>query len=315
MLGAGQRRWEPVEWAVEALEAATAAWVRQLPRLLTAASFCSFLGRPEVAYGYSQAALRLEAAGDHDPFAAGWAGQLDAMAQGYAGRMESMGESLARLSAPGSPARPRCLALYVYVLATLNRSAEALALADEAVAVARSRANPHWIVEALLASGRALERSEPDRALTVLREAHHLARVHSILTLQSRVALDIAGLEARYGDADRALQLLDETVASFHRGGELPEVAYTIVNLAMLFDRLDQPETAATLAGIATDGPKGAGIVALPDVVERLRARLGDAATDAAIATGAHMDLATGVGYSRDQIAIAQRERAQRRVD
>ena len=69
--------------------------------------------------------------------------------------------------------------------------------------------------------------------------------------MEGLVARDTAGLEARHGDVDRALELLDDTISLFHRGGQLHNVAGTIANLAVLFDRFDQPEIAATLAGIA----------------------------------------------------------------
>ena len=131
--------------------------------------------------------------------------------------------------------------------------------------------------------------------------------------IESLVARDAAGLEARHGDVDRALELLDEAIASLHRGGEVPNVAGTIASLAMLFDRLDRPAIAATLIGITMDHSRGAVLVDLPDLIARFRLRLGDAAADAAMAAGTHMDLAAGVHYAREQIAIVQRERAEHR--
>jgi predicted ATPase len=85
MIGPTAQRWEPVDWAVETLETATAASVPQLPRLLTAASYCEFLGRPEEALEYAEAAARLEAAGEFDPFAAGWSAHMAAIAHFNAG--------------------------------------------------------------------------------------------------------------------------------------------------------------------------------------------------------------------------------------
>ena len=54
-------RFESVGWAEELLDAATATQVRQLPRLYTAASICSYTGRPGDAVGYAQTAVALEA--------------------------------------------------------------------------------------------------------------------------------------------------------------------------------------------------------------------------------------------------------------
>ena len=129
--------------------------------------------------------------------------------------------------------------------------------------------------------------------------------------MASLAARDTARLEARHGDVDRALQLLDETVASFHRGGELPNVAATIASLTVLFDRLERPAVAATLLGITMDHSRGTVVIDVPTLVARFRSRLGDTTTDAAITAGTHMDLAAGVRYAHEQIAIVQRERAQ----
>jgi hypothetical protein len=95
MIGPTAQRWEPVDWAVDTVETATAAGVPQLPRLLTAASYCEFLGRPEEALEYAEAAVRLEAAGGHDPFAAGWSAHMAAIAHFNPGRRERAFERLA----------------------------------------------------------------------------------------------------------------------------------------------------------------------------------------------------------------------------
>ena len=59
ILGYMLLRFEPVGWADEILDAATAADVRQLPRLYTAASACSQIGRRQVAVGYAHTAVAL----------------------------------------------------------------------------------------------------------------------------------------------------------------------------------------------------------------------------------------------------------------
>jgi predicted ATPase len=313
MLGWASQRFEPVGWAVETLESATVAGVPQLPRLLTAAGYCAFLGRPDEALEYTEAARQMDAAGGHDSFGAGWSGNLHALAQMYAGRPERGVEVLAgELSSQELALRLPCLTSYVYMLTVVNQSQEALALADTALELTRSRRNPFFIALVLLGYGRALGASDPDRSLALLREAHGVTRTHPIAQMESLVARDTAALEAVYGDVDRALELLDDAIESFHRGGEVFNVAGTIANLAMLFARrLDALEIAATLAGYAMNRPRGAAIVDLPGLVVHLRLRLGDAATDAAIAAGTQMDLSAGVRYARTQIAIVRRERAE----
>jgi predicted ATPase len=315
MIGPTAQRWEPVDWAAETLETATAAGVLQLPRLLTAASYCAFLGRPEEALEYAQAAVRLEAAGGNDPFAAGWSAHMAAIAHFNAGRRVRAFEILAdELSGQELAARLPTLTLYLWMLTVVNRSQDALAIADAALELTRSRRNPFWIALILVGYASALEASDPDRALTLLREAHEITRAHPIAAMESQAATAMAEFEARHGDLDRALELLDHAIASFHRSGEVFNVARTIADLAMLLDsRLDRPKIAATLAGFTMHGPVTGVMVDLPGLVVHVRTRIGDAATDSAIAAGAHMDLAEGVRYARDEIAIVQRERAEHR--
>jgi predicted ATPase len=312
ILGREQSRLEPVGWAVETLDAATAAGVAQLPRLFTAASQCAYLGRPDEGVEYAQAARQLEATGKHDPFPFGWSGVGEGVAHLYAGRLERAVEVMAEV-ASHDPTHPLALGFLIYMLAAMNRAPEALAMGDENLERTRARGNPAAIAYGLLAYGRALEASDPDRALRLLREAHEVAGAHPMAFVESLAARDTARLEARHGDVDRALELLDEAIASFHRGGEIANVAGTIASLAMLFDRLDRPHVAATLVGITMDHSRGAVIIDLPGLIEHVRSRLGDTATDAAIAAGAHMELTAGVRYARDQIAIVQRERTEHR--
>jgi tetratricopeptide (TPR) repeat protein len=198
------------------------------------------------------------------------------------------------------------------MLTVVDRSEDALAMADAALELARSRRNPFWLALTLLGYASALEASDPDRALTLLREAHGLTRAHPIAAMEPQVASVMAEVEARQGDADRALELFDDAIASFHRSGEIFNVPRTIAGLAMLLDtRLDRPDIAATLVGFTVHRPTVGVKVDLPGLVVRVRSRLGDAHADAAFAAGAQMDLASGVRYAREQIASLQRERAE----
>jgi predicted ATPase/class 3 adenylate cyclase len=309
---AREQRLEPVGWAVETLEAASAADVRQLPRLYTAASLCSYLGRPDEGVEYAHAALQLEATGEHDPFDVRWSGLFEGVAHLYAGRLERAVELMAEL-ASHDPPNPFALGALVYYLPSLGRSDEALAMADENLGLTRARGNPIGIVYALLGYGRALESSDPDRALQVVREAHEVAGAHPIGFMGSIAARDTARLEARHGDVDQALELLDVTITSFYRAGDADNAAGTAADLASVFNRLGRTEIAGTLAGIATQSNHGLVTASLSGLIGPLRSQLGDASTDAAIAAGARMDLAAGVRYARDQIALVQRERAKRR--
>jgi hypothetical protein len=77
-------------------------------------------------------------------------------------------------------------------------------------------------------------------------------------------------------------------------------------NLAVCFDRIDQPDVAATIYGASTLQPVGQFTVELSGVVDHLRAVLGDTAFDNCAATGAAMDAANAVAYARHHIELAR---------
>ena len=82
---------------------------------------------------------------------------------------------------------------------------------------------------------------------------------------------------------------------SFHRAGNVANLAATLANLAVFFDRIERPEIAATVYGAST-GHASIDIVAnLPAVVDHLRSVLGEPAFDECVAAGAAMEPAEAV--------------------
>ena len=101
--GRALQRFEAAGWAEEILEAGPAADLAQLPRLYTAASLCSYTGRPEAAVGYAQAAVALEADARYDPFDPAWTRYREAVAHLLAGRLDRYLEICAGLEGqPGA---------------------------------------------------------------------------------------------------------------------------------------------------------------------------------------------------------------------
>ena len=92
-----------------------------------------------------------------------------------------------------------------------------------------------------------------------------------------------------------------------HRAGDVGNLALVFADLAVLFDRLEQPATAATLYGASTRGDIG-WVLDLPAVVDHLRDVLGEADLEACVATGAAMDLSDATQYAQRQIRPAQRQ-------
>jgi hypothetical protein len=305
------QRFEAVGWAEEILEAAQAADLAQLPRLYTAASFCMYTGRPEQAVGYTQAAQALEADARYHPFDPTWTRYKEAVAHLHAGRFERYLEICAGLEGqPGAGhVLGKCgqlLGLWQYV----GRDEEAGAIAEDTLTAARAHANPWCIAIAFFASGVGLARPDPARALRLFREGLGYAREHRQDVYESNIAQEAALLETLHGDPGQALALFDATLDSLHRTGNAVTLARVFSNLAVCFDRIDQPDVAATVYGASTFQPVSQYVLGLPGVVDRLRAVLGDTAFDNCAATGAAMDAADAVAYARHHIELARRQAA-----
>jgi hypothetical protein len=118
-----------------------------------------------------------------------------------------------------------------------------------------------------------------------------------------------AGLQALHGDLGEALALFDAALDRFHSAGSAADLGGTLAVVAVCFDRLNQPDVAATLYG-ASNPALSQYVVDLPAVVDHLRAALGDAAFDQYAATGAAMTVADAVGYARRHIELARRQAA-----
>jgi predicted ATPase len=310
MLGHTLQRFEPAGWAEEILEAATAAELAQLPRLYTAASFCMYSGRYEDAVGYAQAALALGADARYDPFDPAWTSYREGLAHMFAGRLDRFIEICADLAAQPGTAHVLGGCGLLLALSLAGRAEEARAIAEDTLAAARAHANPWCIVLALDGSGRAFAPADPARAIRIARDGLAYAQEHRLPLFEASTALEVASLEALYGDPGQALALFDAALDSSHRAGNVATVAGTLVILAVCFDRFDQPDVAATLYGASTIRALGQYAVELAAVVDHLRAALGDAAFDQCAATGSAMDLADAVGYARHNIQLARRQAA-----
>jgi predicted ATPase len=301
-------RYEPVGWAEELLAAATVADVPQLPRLYAAAAFCSQIGRPDSGREYARRAAELERDPKYDPFNPRWAGIMEALAHIMAGDLEMTVGTCRELASRTGLERVIGLAIQTFILPALGRGEEARALADGAVSAAREHGNPFWIAMALDAYGRAYAQTDADKALGAFRESLEIADRNHIAFFRAGVAADFARLVAE-GDLDEGLALFDEIVDAAHRGGSPTQVDLALADLAFVFRDLGRAEIAATVYGSSTRSSNIAGVTLLPELIEHLRDRLGEATFDECVATGAAMETADAVRFARQQIQTARDER------
>jgi len=242
-------RFEPAGWAEEILAAAATAEVAQLPRLYTAAGLCMFSGHYDVALGYFQRAVALEADPRYDPFEDGWSTLFLAGAYLFAGQVDRCLDIYSGLAAQPGWAHLQGLWGLLMMLPAVGRAEEAMAIAEETLTATRAGGNPGNIALALAGYGRAFSESDPARALTAFRDGLAHTREHRVLLLEALLVQDAAGLEALHGDSQDALAMFDTAVDSAQRAGNIAALPHVFAGMAMMFDRLDRPETAATIYG------------------------------------------------------------------
>jgi hypothetical protein len=191
-------------------------------------------------------------------------------------------------------------------LAVLGRVDEARAVAEATVAAARAHGNPFWIGSSLAALGRVFGDADPARALRAIHEALAVARDHRVVYVEAIASRGAASLEARHGDARRAIALFQTTLESLHRfGDDVGNLVIAFGELAVLFDRLERPEIAATLYGASRRHGDIGWAIRLPYVVDHVRSILGEATFDELAGVGAAMALGDAVSYAQHQLQLA----------
>jgi predicted ATPase len=308
MFAISLQSYEPVGWAEELLEAATTADVAQLPRLYTAAAFCSQIGRPDTGLEYARRAVKLERDPRYDPLDPSWAEIVENFAHTNAGNVDMAIATLRELASRTGLERVLGLAVQAWALPSLGRSEEARGLADEAVTAARQHGNPFAIAFALGGYGRAFKETDPHKASNALREALECAHRNHLAFHGTVLAPELARLEVDHGDIDDGLVLFDDALDAASRAGpHNNHVGLALAHVACVFRDLGPGEIAATIYGASTRYPASIWAVpSLPEVLDQLRDRLGQATYDRCVAAGAAMEVSDAVRYARQQIRTAR---------
>ena len=181
-------------------------------------------------------------------------------------------------------------------------------MAEDTVTAARRHANPWFVAYALLGYGRAFTQADPTRALHAFREGHEYTTTHRVPLAQAVFAARLAGIEAVHGNREHALDLFDTALDSFHQAGNKAQLALALANLAVFFDRAEQPQVAATLYGATTHQPAAATDGDLPAAIDHLRAVLGDTVFNQYTAAGAAMEPGDVVAYAHHHIRTTRTE-------
>jgi predicted ATPase len=304
MLAFGLQRFEPVGWAEQLLPAATDAGVPQLPRLYTAASQCFYTLRPGDGVRYAERAVSLENDARFDPFENGWAHYWHGGTLAFAGHPKRALAIWTEQAAGTGSAHIQGRIGQTLVLPALGRSAEAIALVDDTISLARAHGNPWLINQALNVAGYAYRHDDPVRALDWFHQTLIYAVEHGSTFWETEAAQAAAPIELRHGDAHRALDLYERALELHHQSGNVLQAAQTILSLAGTFYALKKPDTAVILIGAAARYPT----LHDPYTVEGLRGTLGDATYERHLAIGVAMDLPEAVRFARDHIEASRRQ-------
>ena len=308
LMGFSIQLFETLAWAEELLEAATAADVRRLPRLYTAAGYACFAGRAEAARSHAHRATELEVDPRYDGCEPGYASFIEALCQVYCGDLDRYVELTGTVVQRYGKERAYGIASYVDGLQSIGRVDEALSLAEDAVEAARKIGNPYWVSYALWIVGLAFSKADAQRALAAWDEGVAFVREHRVEFFEGFLARDAARLHTSDGEPETALVLFSDAITAFHRAGNVPQLIITLASVPALFERIDRPEPSAMLLAAMASEPSGARHVpGLSDLDKRLTRRLGAKRAEELARSGSAMDRNSAAAYAQQQIARARR--------
>lgn len=296
-------------WAEELLDQAATQDVRRLPRLYTAAGYACFAGRAEAARANAHRATELEPDPRYDACEPGYAAFVEALGSVYCGDLDRYIELTGAVAKRYGSDRGYGLAAYVDGLQSAGRIEEALGLAEESVAAARSLGNPYWISYALWIAGMAFSKADVHRALAAWDEGVAFVREQRVQFFEGFLARDAARLHTSDGEPETALMLFADAIAAFHKAGNVPQLIITLASVPALFERLDRSAPAAMLLGALSREPSSVNHVPeLLDVGDRVNHSLGKTRAAELLSEGATLDLGDAAVYARQQIDVARRD-------
>jgi predicted ATPase/class 3 adenylate cyclase/DNA-binding CsgD family transcriptional regulator len=308
LMGFSVQLFETLAWAEELLPAATAADVRHLPRLYTAAGYACFAGRPEAARINAHRATELEVDARYDACEPGYATFVEALGNVYCGDLDRYVELTGAVARQYGSDRGYGLASYVDGLQSCGRIDEALALTEESVAAARSLGNPYWVAYSLWIAGMAFAKADIRRAFAAWDEGFAFVRAHRVQFFEGFLARDAARLHTSDGDAETALVLFADAIGAFHRAGNVPQLIITLASVPALFERFDRLAPAAVLLGALSREPSSfRHVPELGDLDKRV-GKLGEAHAAELMSEGALLDLGEAAVYTRQQLAATRRD-------
>jgi predicted ATPase len=306
LFGATVQTFEPIAWAEELIEPARVIDHPRLAFLYVIAAQCWNPGRIEAAVGYADAGqIVLGRSRDALPYGIEALLGLVYLAIGQPERLVEW--CRAQL------ARRRDTHVYirgwlVIALALAGSGGEAMDSADGLIEAADATGNPSWLALALTAYGLAFRDADPVGALNAFGRGLLIAQDSGYRAQASVLANGLALLEAEHGDTVSAFDHLTLAIRNFHNAGDTTTMRAPLANLAVLFDRLERYEPAATIAGFALSPMTASAVPEITTAITHLREVLGDQTYESLACKGETMTTAEMVTYAYDQIDQARTE-------
>ena len=306
LLGVGVQTLEPIAWAEELIQPARVADHPRLAFLYVIASLCYWTGRIEEAVGYSDAG-QIVLGRSRDALPGGiepWLGTVYLAI----GQPERLAEWCRALLARRRDTHVQIRAWLVVALSLAGSGGEAMDSADGLIEAAQATGSPGWLAWALGAYGLAFRDADPVGALNALGRGLVIAQDSGNRSVTSILANTLARFEAEHGDPLAAFDHLTLGIRGYHNAGDTTTIRVPLAILAVLFDRLERYEPAATIAGFALSPIAAAGVPEITTAITHLRDVLGEATYESLAHMGEMMTVPEMVSYAFDQIDQARTE-------
>jgi hypothetical protein len=184
--------------------------------------------------------------------------------------------------------------------------------ANDLIEAAQATGNPAMLTWALWAYGLAFRDADPAGALHALGRGLGIAQDSGNRISASVLANYLGGLAAKHGNTLAAFDHLTLAIRNFQNAGDTTTIRGPLAVLAVLFDRLERYEPAATIAGFALHPIATAVAPEITTATTQLRGVLGEAAYESLARKGETMTTAAMATYAYDQIDQARAELEQR---
>jgi predicted ATPase len=302
----GVENLEPVSWAEELIEPASAIGHPRLATLYVGASFCWMTGRVDQALEYTDSGQTILASSPHAPpygMEGGFGGPY--MAIGQAERWAELCRTQLERRGDNHVVIRTCR---VFALAFAGFLEEARAAADGLIEAAIASNNPYMHTFATAAYAYCLSSAGSERDLALCRQGLVLAQDSGNRYNEAVLAAALARLESETIVTSAAVDHLSLVIRRWHDSGNFGNLVGPLAMLSAFLDRMGRFEAAATIAGFSGDLVSLASVPELTTTITHLREMLGDQHYESFASTGEAMTTAAVVAYAYDQIDQARAE-------